>query len=92
MITIGMKQDKNHQTTLEISNEFLTPNALRDQVNDMYERNLKDDEKNSFDMMILRETQKEIFWHCIFYFIDGKLPYDFILSYEDNEKISVWLY
>ena len=58
-----MKQDHNHQTTLEIPNDFLTPNTLRDRVNEMYKKNLQDDEKNSFDMMILRETQKEIFWN-----------------------------
>jgi hypothetical protein len=45
------------------------------------------DDSEEFDLMIMRVRKTSLFWHCIYYFIEDNLPYDFILPYEDTENV-----
>lgn len=44
-----------------------------------------DNNNQKFDLMILREHREAVLWNCILFFQNEKLPYDFILPFEDWE-------
>lgn len=97
-VAIGLKQAPTLDSCIDIPIELQSVQQLRAQVNELYNdcmtKNATNtmaegeiDVKDKFDLMILRETKADIFWHCIFYFIENQIPYDFILPYEDNDKL-----
>ena len=85
-ITIGLKQNLGVETTIEEKITLMTTDELREQVNDLYKASLAGDKR--IDMLEIREKHKEIFWHCMFYFIKKGIPYDFILPYELFDSVS----
>lgn len=91
-VTIGTKQHLPIKTYITENQIYLPFKAMRKTVNDLYESRLEDPEVEKFDLMILRDINKQIFWNCIFYMIEENLPYDFILPYEDTEIMLRYKY
>ena len=91
-VIIGMKQNLPFQTYVSENQIFLPPEGVRENANNLYETRLEQSNGETFDLMILREINKQIFWNCIYYMIEYGLPYDFLLPYEDTDDILRYKY
>lgn len=91
MASIGLYLGDEHQTYIEVQKEFMTVEQLRAEINNLYNEQISENKTNEFDLLIFRDNKEHLFWHCIFYFIScNGLPYDFLLPYENTEKLHYY--
>jgi len=88
-VVVGIEQPGIDNSTIVECMDLVKLCDLRQILlrNENEEFNSSSDENEDFDLMILRMQRCKLFWHCIYYFTDNSLPFDFILPYEDTENI-----
>ena len=77
-----VKTSISYEWTLSSEVEIIT------NIKHLYDTSVHKNDNNSqkFDLMILREHREAVLWNWILFFQRYKLPYDFILPFEDWEQ------
>jgi hypothetical protein len=87
-VTVGYKSEIEGLTThISFNGTLTSQKELIMNAKHIYDTSISEnlDNGQKFDLMIMREHRTNVLWNCILLFQITKLPYDFILPFEDME-------